>query len=58
MGERVSQAVGFEVSKVHSRSTLFLFLNPEDVKFLATSPVPDLPICSYASHHNNSGLNF
>ena len=51
--------LGFQKLKpgiVHSAILFLLSANP-DVELSATSPVPCLPVCSYASHHDENELN-
>jgi hypothetical protein len=46
---------GFEVSEAQARPKASLL--PPVIKLLAPFPVPCLPACHHASHHDNNGLN-
>ena len=60
VGGSVSIRVGFEVSDAHTRLNfcLFLLLANPDVDILTLFRAPGLPVCYYASCHDNNGLNF
>ena len=50
--------VGFEISDVHAKPSVSLFLLPAaEVELSATSPTPRLPVCHLVSHHENNGLS-
>jgi hypothetical protein len=54
-GGKLSQEVEFGISEAHARPRVYFFLLPvdPDVELLATSPAPCLPVCHYASYHND-----
>lgn len=59
VGRSKPLGVGFETPRAQARLSGSLFLVPEnpDIELSATSSVPCLPECHYASHNNDNEMN-